>query len=66
MSAVSKGAQRGNKAVSGEEAALVVEQMIEDSRLDLGHSFVIRGTHPSLGKIVVVNSAEGSSAIVSI
>lgn len=57
--------KRSIQTVNAETAADIIGNMNEDSRVDLGHSFVVCGKHPALGDITVFNSAEGDSAVVS-
>ena len=52
-----------DQRIHSDLAIMVMSEMTEIGRIDLGHSFVVRGSHPSLGKVIIYNSAEGSSAI---
>lgn len=46
-----------------EVANLIAESSVQ-SRLDLGHSFVYRVSHPVRGNIIVVSSFAGNGAVL--
>ena len=52
--------------VSAEGACLIMGEMKEESREDLGHSFIVVGNHHLHGQVAVVNSAEGMSAYITL
>lgn len=57
--------KRSIQVINAESAADIIGNMQEESRVDLGHSFVVCGKHTTLGNITVFNSAEGDSAVVN-
>lgn len=56
----------GDAIISCEDSADLVAESVIDSRMDLGHSFIYRLTHPVRGKIIVFNSAHADCAVLHI
>lgn len=54
------------RKIDTETAAQTASELTETVMVDLGHSIVTRGTHAKLGLVVIMNSAEGASALVVI
>ncbi len=54
------------KRVTLEEVADIMEVSSVELELDLGHSFLYRVNHPSMGRIVLVNSSVGDSAVMPV
>ena len=52
--------------IDADATCSLILEMKEETRIDLGHSFLVAGSHPTLGEIVVLNSALGSSAYIQL
>lgn len=52
--------------ITAEESACIIEEANVEVELDLGHSFMYRVLHPVMGRLVVLNSSVGESAMMAV
>lgn len=51
--------------ISNEESADLIAESVVEGRLNLGHSYIYRLSHPVRGRIIVLNSSVGNGAVLS-